>query len=152
MLVVVGLLCLGAGSSPAKPPRQASLPYEIQDVNHSFGGPVTSGGVWDTEYAYVFELNKGEKHVFVNIVDDSERTVAGAVVQWTTDFEAGGASSGHAVTYARFCGYTPEPVPVVPDIEVEIKIFKGTCEDGTASVPSSGDIVADFYRKVAPTN
>jgi hypothetical protein len=123
------------------------LPYDLQDVNHHFGVPGAGFGAWNTEDSYEFSLKKGETSVSVMVLDDREAPVAGVVVQWTTDLEAGGASVGHAVTYQKFCEKTDAPVPVVPDAPVEILLKKGTCEDGTPSVPTSGDIVVDFHRK-----
>jgi hypothetical protein len=148
-VVIAAAAACFAGVAPvdAAAPRRATLPYHFQDVNHHFGVPGAGFGVWDTEDSYDFPLQKREKSVSVMILDDREGPVAGVVVQWTTDFEAGGASVGHAVTYEKFCEKTDAPVPVVPDVPVEILLKKGTCEDGTPSLPTTGDIVVDFHRK-----
>lgn len=147
VVAAVTVTALTAAPGGAAETRQAQLPYKIEDVNHHFGGPGAGAGVWDTEDSYNFPLQKGEKAVSVTISDERDGDVAAAVVQWTTDFESGGASVGHALTYHPFCTKTDAPVAVVPDVTVEIVLKKGTCEDGTPSTPVNGDIVVDFHRK-----
>ncbi|HEV2755023.1 MAG TPA: hypothetical protein VG318_04525 [Actinomycetota bacterium] len=146
--VVVALVLSAAVTAPAGAgkARRAMKPYSLEDTNHHFGGPGAGFGVWDTRDAYEFELKKGENAVAVMVLDDRESAVSGVVVQWTTDFESGGASVGHAITSHHFCTTTDGPVPVVPDVPVEIIIRKGTCEDGTPSTPIEGDIVVDFHK------
>ncbi len=147
IVVAVTAVCLvGLGSVEAARPRRALLPYELEDVNHWVGAGDYGVGVWDTSDAYIFPLQEGEKSVSVMILDDREGPVAGAVVQRVTDYDNGTASVGHAVTFVRFCSKTEAPVPVEPDIDVEITLRKGTCQDGTPSTPTSGDIVVDFHR------
>ncbi|MDQ3982992.1 MAG: hypothetical protein M3271_09980 [Actinomycetota bacterium] len=148
LVIAAAVACFASVASvQAAAPRRAMLPYDLRDVNHHFAVPGAGFGVWDTQDAYQFSLNKGEKAVSVMILDDREGPVAGVVVQWTTDLEAGGALVGHAMTWERFCTETDAPVRVVPDAPVEIILKKGTCEDGTPSLPTTGDIVVDFHRK-----
>ena len=145
--VVAGILVSGTSSIHAKPPRKAGLPYRMEDVNHHVAGPGFGGGVWNTEDAYEFPLRRRERFISVSISDDGEGPVAGVIVQWVTDIDAGSASAGHAETYEHFCGATESPVRVRPRITVEILINKGTCQDGTPSLPTEGHIYAEFYRK-----
>lgn len=149
VVAMVAVCFTSLASVEAAPrPRRVLVPYTFEDVNHQFSAPGVGLGVWSTDDAYTVDLEKGEKAVSVMILDDREGPVSGVIVQWTTDYEAGGASVGHAVTYARFCTKTEAPVPVDPEIPVEILVKKGTCDDGTPSVPTSGDIVVDFHRKL----
>lgn len=146
-VIAVAAACLASvPSADAAKPRRAMRPYEIEDVNYQFGAPGLGAGVWDTTYAYEFKPRKGEDAVSVMILDDREVEVSGVIVQWVTDFEAGGAGVGHAETYVRFCTKTDAPVPVNPEIKVEILVQKGTCEDGTPSLPTAGDVIVDFHR------
>ncbi|HYO61512.1 MAG TPA: hypothetical protein VEU29_06405 [Actinomycetota bacterium] len=143
---IVASLSAAVPVDAAKLPRRAMLPYHYTDENHHFNAPGTGGGVWNTEHAYAFQLRKGDKAVSVMVLDDNERPVSAAIVQIQWDEEYGNASVGHAVTHEEFCGRTDAPVPVVPDLQVEIFIQKGVCDDGTPSVPTEGDIVVDFHR------
>ena len=149
LVVLVASLCISAAApvEAAKLPRRALLPYHFSDQNHHFGGPGAGFGVWNTEDAYTFELRKGETAVDVMVLDDRERPVSAVVVQIQWDAQYGNASVGHAATYQEFCGRTDAPVPVVPDLPVEIFLQKGVCEDGTPSLPTEGDIVVDFHRR-----
>lgn len=126
--------------------RRAQVRYEMTDENHHVGVPGAGAGVWNTEDAYAFRLKKGEKFVSVDVVDDTEEPVAGVVVQIVWDYENGGAKVGHAETYEHFCGETERLVRVIPKVQVEIFLKKGTCQDGTPSLPTNGDIVVDFHR------
>lgn len=146
VVAAIVLSALTMAPAGAGKPRRAMAPYSLEDVNHHVGVPGAGAGVWDTEDSYVFALKEGEKSVSVMVLDDRETAVAAAVVQWTTDFESGGASVGHAITWHRFCTKTDGPVPVEPDVPVEIVLKKGTCEDGTPSTPLEGDIVVDFHK------
>lgn len=141
--------CLwGAGPVEAARPRAAALRYDLDDVGHSFGAPGHPGfGAYDRSGAYEFPLRRGERAVSVMVLDDTERTVAGIVVQWVTDSQTGHASFGHAATYEKFCGRTAAPVEVDPDITVQVILQKGACEDGTPSVPTTGEILVDFHRR-----
>ncbi len=141
-------LAASVPAAGAVEPRRAMLPYEPTDKNHHVGTSVAGAGVWEQDEAYDFPLQKGEKAVSVMVLDDREGPVAAVIVQWVWDYESETASVGHAETWHRFCGQTDGPVPVIPDITVEILLQKGTCDDGSASLPTSGDIVVDFYRKV----
>ena len=147
VMTAVVLTALTMAPAGAGKPRRSMLPYALEHVNHHFGAPGTGGGVWDTRDAYDFPLQKGETAVSVMVLDDREAAVSAVVAQWTTDFESGGASVGHALTYERFCTKTDAPVKVVPDVTVQIILKKGTCEDGTPSTPIEGDIVVDFHKK-----
>jgi hypothetical protein len=148
LVVAVVALSLSAAVpvEAAKPPRRAMLPYHYTDQNHHFGGPGTGFGVWNTDDSYSFDLQKGETSVDVMVLDDRERPVSGVVVQIQWDSQYGNATVGHSVTNQEFCGKTTSPVPVVPDLPVEIFLRKGLCEDGTPSVPTEGDIVVGFHR------
>lgn len=150
--LIVAILAAGLVASPAeaRKPRRAMRPYTWEDVNHHFGVYPVGAGVWEQEDAYDFPLRKGENEVSVMVLDDGEGPVAGAVVQWTMDFEAGGASAGHALVWHEFCTETEEPVPVYPDVTVQIIIQKGTCADGSPSLPTTGDIVVDFFKTESP--
>ena len=148
LFAVVASLCIYAAApvEAAKPPRRALLPYHFSDQNHHFGGPGVGFGAWNTEDSYSFELRKGEKAVDVMVLDDRERPVSAVVVQIQWDAQYGNATVGHAVTHHEFCERTNAPVPVVPDLPVEIFLRKGVCDDGTPSLPTEGDIVVDFHR------
>lgn len=143
---VAASLAAPVPADAAKLPRRDMLPYHYMDQNHHFGGPGFGAGAWNTEDAYVFHLRKGEKAVSAMVLDDNERAVSAVIVQIQWDADYGHASVGHAVTYHEFCSRTEAPVPVVPDLQVEIFLRKGVCEDGTPSVPVEGDIVVDFHR------
>jgi hypothetical protein len=130
----------------AKLPRRVIVPYHYTDENHHVGGPGFGAGSWNTEDAYVFHLRKGEKSVSAMVLDDNERAVSAVIAQIQWDADYGNASVGHFVTHEEFCSRTEAPVPVVPDLQVEIFLQKGVCEDGTPSVPMEGDIVVDFHR------
>ncbi|HEX2295958.1 MAG TPA: hypothetical protein VHN37_11690 [Actinomycetota bacterium] len=148
LVVALAVGCLSAAAPvEAARPRRAMLPYHYTDQNHHFGGPQVGFGVWNTDHAYAFDLRKGETEVSVMVLDDREGPVSATLVQIRWDYQQGGASIGHAETYAQFCGKTASPVPVVPDLPVEIFLKKGTCEDGTPSLPTEGDIVVDFHRR-----
>ncbi len=140
------------GAAEARKPRRATLPYALTDENVAIGlpGPGPGPEVTDSEAEYEFHLAKGERWVSVTILDDSEGPVAGLVSQWVTDSTSsaggGSATTRHPVQVVHFCTETPAPVRVKPDIPIEISIKDGTCEDGTPSVPTSGDIVVDFFR------
>ncbi|MFN2589066.1 MAG: hypothetical protein ABR613_13250 [Actinomycetota bacterium] len=145
--VAVVLTALTIAPAGAAKPRRALLPYELEDVNHGVGLPGHQAGVYDTEYAYAFDLRKGETAVSVMVLDDREGDVSAVIAQWVTDGSAGGASWGHAATYHAFCTKTDAPVRVRPDLgRFEVLLQKGTCGDGTPSVPTTGDIVVDFHR------
>lgn len=143
--VMVAALSMAVPVDAARPRREI-LPYHYSDQNHHWGVPGAGGGVWNTEHAYAVKLRKGERSIDVMVLDDNERPVAGSIVQIEWDYQNGNASVGHSVTHVDFCGQTPEPVPVYPELQVEIFLKKGTCEDGTPSLPVEGDIVVDFYR------
>ena len=139
--------CLSAAVPvEAAKPRRAMLPYHYTDQNHHLGGPGFGAGVWNTEEAYAFPIRKGETAASVMVLDDNERPVSAVLVQIQWDAYYGNASVGHAATYAEFCGRTEEPIRLVPDLQVEIFLRKGVCEDGTPSLPTTGDIVVDFHR------
>ncbi|HYP24348.1 MAG TPA: hypothetical protein VEV43_12310 [Actinomycetota bacterium] len=127
-------------------PRRDMARYHYSDNNHHFGGPQVGFGTWDPADSYAFDLRKGERSVSVMVLDDRERPVAATVVQIQWDGDYGSARVGHAVTHEEFCGRTAAPVPVVPDLPVEIFLQKGVCDDGTPSLPTEGDIVVDFHR------
>lgn len=147
LVVAVTILCVSAAAPvEAARPRRAMARYHYSDMNHHFGGPEVSAGVWDTEDSYAFPLKKGETAVSVMVLDDTERPVSAAIVQIQWDADYGNATVGHSVTHEEFCGRTAAPVPVVPDLQVEIFLQKGTCDDLTPSVPTEGDIVVDFHR------
>jgi hypothetical protein len=147
-VVLVGAVACFSQAIPveAARPRRAIRPYHYTDENHHVGTPVNGAGVWNTEDAYAFPLRTGEKAVEVMVLDDNERPVSAEIVQIVWDYQEGGASVGHAVTHVQFCGQTEAPVPVQPDITVEIFLRKGTCQDGTPSLPVEGDIVVDFFK------
>jgi hypothetical protein len=145
LLATVGAIAVGP--THAAEPREAEIDYKAEDVNHHVAVPGTGAGVWDTEYAYEFTLRRGERFVSVEVFDESEGPVAGAVVQWVTDYESNGASIGHAETFEQFCGKTKDPVRVIQKLPVEILLQKGTCQDGTPSVPTNGEIHMEFLRK-----
>lgn len=147
------LLAVLAGSvSAAVPveaakPRRAMATYHYTDQNHHVGGPGFGAGAWNTDDAYAFPIRKGESAVDVMVLDDNERPVSFSIVQIQWDADYGNASVGHAATHYEVCGRTDEPVTLVPDLQVEIFLRKGVCADGTPSVPTTGDIVVDFYRR-----
>ncbi len=145
MVAVVACFATAAPAGAARP-RRDMLPYHYSDENHHVGAPGFGAGAWNTEDAYVFHLRKGEKAVSAMVLDDSERPVAAAVAQIRWDADYGNASVGHFETFSEFCGQTEAPVPVSPDLQIEIFVQKGTCEDGTPSLPTEGDIVVDFHR------
>ena len=149
--VAVTLLVIGAvvASTPttARAPRKAKVRYELEDRNHHVGGPKFGAGHWNSEDAYVFKLRKGERYISIDVQDDTERNVSGRIVQYDWDFEGGGGSAGHAETMVHFCGETKRPVKVRPNIQVEIFLDKGTCQDGTPSLPERGWIYAEISRK-----
>ena len=144
-ICVIGSV-LAATPTTARAPREAKVRYELDDENHHVGGAGFGAGVWNTEHAYAFKLRRGERYISIDVQDDSERNVAGRIVQWIWDFESGGASAGHAGTSVPFCGETKKPVKLLPDIQVEILLQKRTCEDGTPSLPESGYIYAEISR------
>ena len=143
--VMVAALSTAAPVDAARP-RREMIPYHYSDYNHHVSVPGFGAGSWDTEQAYAVNLRKGERSIDVMVLDDNERPVYGAIVQIEWDYQNGGASVGHSVTHVEFCGATEAPVPVYPDLQVEIFLEKGTCEDGTPSLPTTGDIVVDFHR------
>lgn len=146
--VVVVLIALLSGAVPvdAARPRRAMRSYHYTHLNHHVGAPGTGAGVWDQREAYTFELQKGERSIDVMVLDDNERPVSAAIVQIEWDYHQGGASVGHSVTHEEFCGRTEAPVELVPDLEIQIFLQKGVCDDGTPSLPTTGDIVVDFYK------
>ncbi len=147
LAVLIAVLSAAVPAGAARS-RRAMLRYELTDAGASFGAPGHPGfGAYDRSGAYEFPLRRGETAVSVMVLDDTERSVAGVVVQWTTDSQMGGASFGHAVTYEKFCGRTDAPVPVAPDLTVQVLLQKGACEDGTPSLPTAGEIVVDFHRR-----
>lgn len=148
-LVLAAVIMATALAAPAsgRRPRRAMLPYRFTDPGVHVGAPGFSGaGVYDRGGTYEFRLRDGETAVSVMVLDDTERPVSGLVAQWTTDYHAGNAAVGHAVTYEKFCGRTDAPVEVEPDVTVHVVLQKGACEDGTPSVPTTGDVVVDFHR------
>jgi len=147
LLALAGVLTLAGVPAGAEGPRKAGADYSYEDMNHHFGAPNTSTGIWDTRDAYVFKLKRGERFVSVSIADDEEGPVAGAIVQRVWDYESEGASVGHSVTHFDFCGETEEPVKVVRRIDVEIVLKKGTCQDGTPSAPTEGHMFLEFFEK-----
>jgi hypothetical protein len=152
-LLVVGMLVATAATGAATQPRRALLGYSATDDNFTVGAPQEYQvvGTGDPEANYDFEIRKGEKFVTAMILDDSERPVSGIVTQWrpTDRREAGPASATtyEAVTWQRFCEKTDAPVALKPKYPVRIIVMEGTCMDGTPSVPTTGDIVVDFYSK-----
>ena len=143
-----GLVALMICAAPthARGPRKAQLPYKMEDVNHGYGGPGVGGATWNEEDAYAFQLRRGERYVSVAISDDTEEPISGVIAQFIWDYDNGSAKVGHAGTHVQFCGRTKKPVKVLPDIQVEIFLRKGTCEDGTPSLPTNGDILVEFSR------
>ena len=147
ILALAGLLALTALPADAKGPRRSGVDYRLEDYNHHVGVPHASAGSWEENQAYAFPLMRGERFVSVSIADEGEGPVAGAIVQRVWDVETEGAKAGHSVTHFNFCGETEEPVKVVPRIEVEIVLKKGTCQDGTPSTPTNGHIFIKFYKR-----
>ena len=150
----IATLAIGAIAISALPtqaaaprPRKAQLPYEIDDVNQGVGGPGFYSHTWEEEKAYAFPIRRGERYVSVNVIDDSEKPVAGTIVQFVWTQISDGAKTGETVTSEPFCGRTEKPVKVKPNIQVEIFLKKGMCDDGTPSLPTNGDIVVEFTRK-----
>ncbi len=146
-VVLTALTMAPAGAGKAGKTRRAMLPYVLEDVNHGVGLPGHQAGAYMGEDSYAFELERGEKAVSVMVLDDQEGAVSAVIAQWVVDGQAGNASYGHAATYEAICTQTEAPVPVQPDIVVEVLLQKGTCEDGTPSLPTEGDIVVDFHRR-----
>ncbi len=154
-VLVAGILLVTAAAAAGgtAEPRRATLPYAATDDNFIVGGPedhaVVGTGASDAQYDFAVE--KGEKSVEVFIQDDTELPVAGIVTQWKqTDHQQVGpasATSYEAVTWQRFCGQTDAPVPLKPKLDVRVIVMEGTCLDGTPSVPTNGEIVADFHRR-----
>ncbi len=145
LAAVVGVFSSAVPVEAARP-RRALATYHYTDQNHAVGGPGFGAGVWNTEDAYAFPIRKGETAVSVMILDDNERPVSAKVVQIQWDADYGNATVGHAATHYDICGQSEEPLKLVPDLQVEVFLEKGTCEDGTPSVPTTGDIVVDFHR------
>jgi hypothetical protein len=145
-ILAMSVLAVAATPSGARPPRKAGLEYKIEDENHHVAGPNFNAGVWNEEDAYAFPVKKGERFISVSIADEREEPVHGVIVQWVWDYESDGAKVGHAATHVSFCGETEKPVEIQPDITVEILLEKGTCQDGTPSLPTNGHIFAKFYR------
>ena len=152
-LMLAGALLVAVPGAGAGEPREAQLAYKVTDDNRSVGGPepVQVANFRYLEQTYEFSLRKGERFVTVDLVDDSEKPVAGVVSQWVEDSRTGQdgnyASTGHAVTYVRFCGETAEPVKLKKKLDVVVMVNSGTCADGTPSAPTNGDIVANFFKK-----
>lgn len=152
-LLTAAVLIATAATGAATQPRRAMLGYAPTDDNFMVGAPEEYSvvGTGDPEANYDFEIRKGEKLVSAMILDDSERPVSGIVTQWqrTDGTEAGPASAAmyEAVTWQRFCEKTEAPVALKPKLPVRIIVMEGTCKDGTPSVPTTGDIVVDFYTK-----
>lgn len=149
-LVVAALVACFAAAVPveAARPRRAMLPYHYTDRNQHIGGPGADAGHWEEEEAYAFRLRKGENAVSVMVLDDQEGPVRGTVVQIEWTYENGGTKIGRFATHEPFCGRTEAPVPVYPDLQVEIFVQKGACDDGTPSLPTTGDVVVDFHRDI----
>ena len=143
--VLVAVLSAAVPVDAARP-RRAMLSYHYSQYNHHVGTPAVDAGSWEESEAHSFPLRKGERSIDVMVLDDNERPVSGVIAQIVWDHHAGGASVGHFGTYVKFCGQTESPVELMPDVEVEIFLQKGTCRDGTPSLPTTGDIVVDFYR------
>lgn len=152
-LLVVGILSATAATGAATESRRAMESYAPSDDNFTVGAPADEAvvGTGSVEGQYEFPIRKGEKFVSAMILDDSERPVSGIVTQWrpTDRSEAGPASATtyEAVTWQRFCEKTDAPVALKPKYPVRIIVMEGTCMDGTPSVPTTGDIVLDFYPK-----
>jgi hypothetical protein len=145
--VALAALIVLAAPTHAAQPRKSQVPYKMEDVNHAYGAPGGGGATWSEDDAYVFKLRKGERFISVNIVDDSEEPIAGVIQQFIWDYNNGGAKVGHSGTYIPFCGRTDKPVKVLPGIQVEIFLRKGTCEDGTPSLPTNGKILAEISKR-----
>lgn len=147
MVAVVVLTALTVAPAGAGKARRAMLPYRLEDMNHSVGVPGHQAGALDSADAYDFELRKGENAVSVLVLDDREGEVSAVIAQRVTDGAVGGASYGHFATYEPICTQTDAPVRVRPDLRiVEVYLQKGTCDDGTPSTPTNGDIVVDFHK------
>lgn len=146
--LAIAAIAISALPTQAAAPRarKAQMPYKIDDVNHGVGGPGFYSHTWEEEQAYAFPIRRGERYVSVNVVDDSEEMVAGTIVQFVWTQVSDGAKTGESVTNVPFCGRTDKPVKVKPNIQVEIFLKKGTCDDGTPSLPTNGDIVVEFTR------
>jgi hypothetical protein len=158
----VAVLAISVGAAAAAMPagagkaRRVLKPYSALDDNVSVGGPepVPVAGTADSDQVYDFDIRSKDGFVEVDLVDDTERPVAGIVSQWKKTGEVGGGGGGaggsvesyRAVTYVRFCGETTKPVKLKPKLDVRVIVHEGTCTDGTPSVPTEGDIVVDFYR------
>jgi hypothetical protein len=152
-LAAAALVATAAGAgAQAVEPRRATLPYAPTDDNFTVGGPeqYLVVGTGDMNSQYDFPIAKGERSVEVFIQDDTEMPVSGIVTQWKkVDYQEAGPASAttyRAVTWQRFCGQTEAPVPLKPKFPVRIIVMEGTCLDGTPSVPTTGQIVADFHR------
>jgi hypothetical protein len=146
VVAMVVLTALSAVPAGAGKPRRAMLPYTLEDKNHGVSVPGHQAGAFDGEDAYVFALERGENAVSVMVLDDREGDVAAVIAQRVRDGGVGGASYGHFATYETICTETEAPVRVRPDIDVDVFLQKGTCDDGTPSMPTSGDIVVDFHK------
>src|SRR5688572_23411218 len=64
--------------------RRMLKPYSALDDNISAGGPEPAPvvGTADSEQLYDFRIRPQDRFVEVDLVDDSERPVAGIVSQW----------------------------------------------------------------------
>ena len=155
LAVTVALVAISVPAGAGKV-RRILKPYSALDDNIHAGGPEPAPvvGTGSSDEVYDFDIRPGDKFVEVDLVDDSERPVAGIVSQWKKTGEIGGGGGGasgsvesyRAVTYVRFCGETTRPVKLKPKLDVRVIVHEGTCTDGTPSVPTEGTIVVDFSR------
>ena len=145
--VVAALTAVSTAPVEAGKARRAMLPYALEDSNHGVSVPGHQAGIYDTEDAYVFALQRGENAISVMILDDTEGDVAAVIAQPVRDGGAGPVSYGHWATYETICTESEAPIRIRPDLgRVDVMIQKGTCDDGTPSMPTSGDIVVDFHK------
>lgn len=149
IVVAVAAVACVAATVPAQAakPRREITRYEATDTTYGVGAGEYSAGAGTTDAGYYFQARDDERTISVMLLDDRDQPVSGVVAQYEFEGGNGTAGLGREVTFAKFCGRTEKPVKIDPDLFIKIIVEKGACEDGTPSVPTSGDIVVDFHRK-----
>jgi hypothetical protein len=148
-LAVVSTILAGSTAGASTKPRTEVVPYsrvgEVEvdswtarcgDTNFNlFGGALGTGNGWETA---LFSPASGERSVAIKIVDAVPGQRVMAFVQYA---DPSGAPSTIVV-----CGSTIEPISIDTDqSSVSVWVLEGFSDRGP-SIPTSGRVVATFYR------
>ena len=133
--MVVGSLTAAEAAKKKKKKKPAARVVTANYAPASDGGLIifrlgTAPGVSLTQVP--FTPTAKERKVSIAITDDSGQPVRASLAQSESEL-------------SDFCGKTDAPVMIAPGVEIQLKLFSGTCGSGVG-VMTQGKITATFSQ------